>query len=81
MNSMSTEIIWRWTMVTSLLAVPNSGTSDPYLPKMERDTKNIRQRVTQARKIIGALKGVWWAKDITKNRKTFPCALKCLFGN
>jgi len=34
-----------------------------------RDTKNIRHRVTQARKIIGALNGVWWSKDITENRK------------
>jgi len=33
------------------------------------DTKSIRHRVTQARKIIGALNGVWWLKDITKNRK------------
>jgi len=33
------------------------------------DTKNIRHRVTQARKIIGALNGMWWSKDITKNRK------------
>jgi len=34
-----------------------------------RDTKNIRHRITQARKIIGALNGVWWSKDITKNQK------------
>jgi len=34
-----------------------------------RDTKNIRQRVTQARNIIGALNGVWWSKNITRNRK------------
>jgi hypothetical protein len=31
--------------------------------------KNIRHRVTQARKIIGALNGVWWSKNITRNRK------------
>jgi hypothetical protein len=34
-----------------------------------KDTKNIRHRVTQAQKIIGALNGIWWSKDITKNRK------------
>jgi len=34
-----------------------------------RDTKNIRHRVTQARKIIGELNGVWWSKNITRNRK------------
>jgi hypothetical protein len=34
-----------------------------------RDPKNIRHTMTQARKIIGALKGIWWSKDITKNRK------------
>jgi hypothetical protein len=33
--------------------------------KYGRDTKNIRYRVTQARKIIGALNGVWWSKNIT----------------
>jgi hypothetical protein len=34
-----------------------------------RDTKDIRHRVAQARKIIGALHGVWWSKNITRNRK------------
>ena len=34
-----------------------------------RDTKNICHRVTKARKIIGALNGVWWSKDIKRNRK------------
>jgi hypothetical protein len=34
-----------------------------------RDSKNIRYRVTQARKIIGALNVVWWSKNITKKRK------------
>ena len=34
-----------------------------------RDTKNIRHGVAQARKIIGALNGIWWSKDIAKNRK------------
>jgi len=34
-----------------------------------RDTKNICDRVTQARKITGALNGIWWSKDITKNRE------------
>ena len=34
-----------------------------------RDTKNIRHRVTQARKIIDSLNGVWWSKNITRNRK------------
>jgi hypothetical protein len=31
-----------------------------------RDTKSERHRVTQARKIIGALNGSWWSKDVTK---------------
>jgi hypothetical protein len=34
-----------------------------------RDTKNVRHKVAQARKIIGSLSGIWWSKDITKNRK------------
>jgi len=34
-----------------------------------RDTKSIRHMVTQARKIICALNGVWWSKNITRNRK------------
>jgi hypothetical protein len=34
-----------------------------------RDTKNIRHGVTQARKIIGALNGAWWSKNITRNRE------------
>jgi hypothetical protein len=34
-----------------------------------RDTRNIRHRVTQARKIIGTLNGVWWSKIITRHRK------------
>jgi hypothetical protein len=34
-----------------------------------RDTKNIGHSVTQARKILGALNGVWWSKNITRNRK------------
>ena len=34
-----------------------------------RDTKNIRHRVAQARKIIGTLNGIWWSKDITKTGK------------
>jgi hypothetical protein len=34
-----------------------------------RDTKDICHRVTQARKIIGALNGVWWSKNITRNQK------------
>ena len=37
--------------------------------KDETDTKNIRHRVIQARKIIGELNGIWWSKDMTKNRK------------
>ena len=28
-----------------------------------RETKNIHHRVAQARKIIGALNGIWWSKD------------------
>jgi hypothetical protein len=39
------------------------------LTKDGRDTKNIRHRVTQARKIICALNGIWWSKNITRNRK------------
>ena len=34
-----------------------------------RDIKNIRHRVTQERKVIGALNGIWWSKDITKKKK------------
>jgi hypothetical protein len=34
-----------------------------------RDTKNIHHRVTQERKIIGALNGVWRSNDVKKNRK------------
>ena len=34
-----------------------------------RDAKNIYHRVAQARKIIGALNGIWRAKDVTKNGK------------
>jgi hypothetical protein len=34
-----------------------------------RDTKNICHRVTKARKIIGALNGVWWSKNITRSWK------------
>jgi uncharacterized membrane protein len=34
-----------------------------------RDTKNIRHRVTQTWKIIDALNGVWWSKNITRNQK------------
>jgi hypothetical protein len=34
-----------------------------------RDSKNIRHRLTQARKIIGALNQVWWSKNITRNRE------------
>jgi hypothetical protein len=37
--------------------------------KTGRDTKNISHRVTQARKIIDALNGVWWSKNITRNRE------------
>ena len=32
-----------------------------------RDNTNIGYRVAQARKIIGALNGIWWSKDITRN--------------
>jgi hypothetical protein len=39
------------------------------LTKGGRDTKKICHRVTQARKIIDALNGVWWSKNITRNRK------------
>ena len=35
--------------------------------KHGRDIKNIRHRVTQARKITGALNGVLWLKNITRN--------------
>jgi hypothetical protein len=34
-----------------------------------RDAKNIRHRVTQARKVIGKLNWVWWSKNIIRNRK------------
>jgi hypothetical protein len=35
--------------------------------KHGRDTKDICNRVTQAQKIIGALNGVRWSKNITRN--------------
>jgi hypothetical protein len=38
-------------------------------PKDGRDNKNIRHGVTQAPKIVGSLNGVWWSKNITRNRK------------
>jgi hypothetical protein len=34
-----------------------------------KDTKNIRYSITQERNIIGASNGVWWLKNITRNRK------------
>jgi hypothetical protein len=34
-----------------------------------RDNRNVCYRVTKARKIIGALNGVWWSKNMTRNRK------------
>jgi len=34
-----------------------------------RDTKSICHKVTQVRKIICALNGVCWSKNITRNRK------------
>jgi hypothetical protein len=34
-----------------------------------RDIKNMLHRVTQARKIIGALNGVWWSNNITRTAK------------
>jgi hypothetical protein len=48
------------------MAVPKFCTWDLYLPKTERDAKSTSHRVAQARKIIDALNGVWWSKDITK---------------
>ena len=33
------------------------------------DTKHIHHRVKKVRKIMGALNGVWWSKNITRNRK------------
>jgi acyl carrier protein phosphodiesterase len=38
-----------------------------------RDIKNIRHTVTQARKITGALIGVLWSKNITRNWKKMIC--------
>jgi hypothetical protein len=31
----------------------------------------LQIRMTHARNIIGTLNGIWWSKDITKNRKIF----------
>jgi len=36
-----------------------------------KDTKNIRHGVTQARKIISALNGVWWSKGVTKKPEKY----------
>jgi hypothetical protein len=44
--------------------------------KDRRDTKNICHWVTQARKIIGALNGVWWSKDVTQIAKRFYSVVK-----
>jgi hypothetical protein len=41
--------------------------------KAGRDIKIIRHRVTQARKVIGALNGVWWSKEKKKNRGKIIC--------
>ena len=38
-----------------------------------RRMKNIRHRVTQAWKVIGALNGIWWSKDAIKNWKKMIC--------
>jgi hypothetical protein len=48
--------------------------------KNGRDTKYIRYRVTQARKMIGVLNGVWWSKSITRNRKKmiYNSMVKCV---
>lgn len=32
------------------------------------DTKNIRNKIVQSKRIIEALNGIWWSKNITKNR-------------
>jgi hypothetical protein len=72
---------------TNYLEVDNGGiitgcTEYKYLgsicTKDGRDTKNIRYRVTQARKIIGALNGIWCSKDVTENRKNmiYNCVVK-----
>jgi len=42
---------------------------EPIFSKDGRDPKNIGQTATQARKIIGALNGLWWSKDETKYRE------------
>jgi len=52
--------------MTSLLTVPNLGTWEPHLPKTE---ETLKIYVTQARKIIGALNGVWWSKNIARNQE------------
>jgi hypothetical protein len=39
--------------------------------KDRRDTKNICHRVTKAQKIIAALNGIWWSKDITKKPEKY----------
>ena len=36
-----------------------------------KDTKNIRHRVTQARKVTDALNGIWWSKDIKNPEKDY----------
>ena len=52
-----------------ITGLPNLGTWDPYLLKKEKTLKKIHCRVTQARKIIGALNGVRWSKEVKKTEK------------
>ena len=52
-----------------ITGLPNLDIWDLYLPKMEETVKNVRHRLEQVREIIGGLNGIWWSKDITKNRK------------
>ena len=63
------QIIRSWSTVTSLLVVLNLRYLGSIFTKDGRDPKNIRHGVTQAQKILSALNGAWWSKDVTKNRK------------
>jgi len=53
-------------IITGCTESRNLGT---IFTKDGRDTKNIRHRVTQARKIMGVLKGIWLSKNIARNGK------------
>jgi uncharacterized membrane protein len=53
--------------ILTLLAVPNLGTWEPYLPQTEKTQKYTPQDNT-IKENIRCVKWVWWSKNITRNR-------------